>query len=39
MAGAQSAISSDWLAPDNFEAAGRQKVNLAAMNGQMGPPP
>jgi len=28
-----------WLAPDNFEAAGRQKVNLAAMNGQMGPPP
>jgi hypothetical protein len=25
-----------WLAPENFDAAGRQKLSLAALNGQPG---
>jgi hypothetical protein len=31
---AQRAAYEQWLAPDNFDAAGRQKVSLLALNGR-----
>jgi hypothetical protein len=31
---ARKASFERWLAPDNFDNAGRQKVSLAALNGQ-----